>query len=193
MKHQYLLRFAGVILVSGLIGFATFHLDSRMRFKGIDGSNVRATKVVADTDITKQIENIQAPFLNAFGPALFIDGGDKDVHAWHAPINPQYPIVVDVQFKQSVLLKRIGFQAQYGGGDIFLRAPKAVRVSGGPDFMHLKELGMLSFKFTAGGSWSFGDLPETKLKTLCYRLEILNNQGNPQYVTVQESKFYGQI
>ncbi len=175
MKEN-LFKLGGILLVTILIGLMTYKLI------GTDRGSV-------GIDITKQIQSIKAPS-GALGAGLMIDGIETDVNSWHAPTNPQYPVPVDVQFRQAVLLGKIGFQSQSGAGNA-PRAPREVRIYGGPDFEHLEVLTTLTLEFPATGTWIYQNLPKTQKKFRCYRLSILSNHGSPDYLTVQELKFFG--
>ena len=110
--------------------------------------------VTKDLKITHEVQRITAPALSSYGADLLIDGGSRDVHAWHSPAGVEYPISIDVRFKRAVLLNQIGFQAQYGPPGNFPRAPEMVRIYGGAHAKHLKPLAEFALQFRRVGAWT---------------------------------------
>ena len=189
-----LIRFFLIILVSILSGYLVYLGLQKKQSIHLNFNILKATaKVVENKDITSVLQNLTAPSLGIYGVSLLTDGIEADVNAWHAPQKPQYPVAIDVTFKKNVLIRQIGIQSQYGGPGNLARAPKMVKVYGGADASHLEELGVLTFEFQAAGVWTLRDiLAKAKNKYLYYRLEILSNQGSPDFLTIQELKFYGE-
>src|SRR5262245_14765379 len=62
-----------------------------------------------------------------FDPKLVLDGVPKSENAWHSRSSPKYPQWIEVRFPQEVELRKIGLQAQYGGGNL-ARAPRRVEL-----------------------------------------------------------------
>ena len=151
------------------------------------------TEIIShDNDITELVEKIAASESEAnFGPQLLLDGGAWDVHAWHSRHNPQYPLWIDTIFRQEVILEALGFQAQFGNGDNLRRAPHEIKLFAGNDSKDMGEVASLKLQFPANGFWCFAKLPKTGKGYRFYRILILCNHGNKDYVTLQELKFYG--
>ncbi len=153
-------------------------------------------KIPDDNEITELIRKIETPsdgnIKPDFVPELLIDGIERSANAWHSQQNPQYPVLIDVKFRSEIILEKVGFQAQYAAHN-FSRAPKTIIIKAGNDFDHLQEVTRLTLEYPAAGFWVFRDLPKTGKKFACYRLEILDNHGSSDFVTLQELKFYGQV
>ena len=172
---KFLFKLGVILLLAGLVGFATYKLTDR----------------AAVVDITNEIQGIVAPWFDPFTAKFLTDGGKEGIHAWHSSLNPQYPVPLSIQFKRAVSLKRIGFQCQYGNIGLLDRAPKTVQIYAGEDSEHLQKFGgILTLDFSSSGQWIFRDLPSGK-KHVYYRIDILSNRGNVTYLTVQELKFFG--
>jgi len=150
-------------------------------------------RVSDDEDVTALAESITASSVSGdFGPRLLTDEGPQDIHAWHSRLKPDYPVSLEVVFRQKVLLERVAFQAQLGSLGNLQRSPKRVKVFGGLQPKEMKELASFELDFPAAGFWCFKDMPKETEPYRFYRLVLMSNHGNPEYMSLQELKFYGQ-
>ena len=149
-------------------------------------------QVADDDDVTALAEKIIASSAAiGYGPELLRDGGSRDVHAWHSKPRPDYPVVIEVVFKQRVLLERVAFQAQFGNDTNLRRSPREVKILGGQSPHAMEELARFRLDFGAGGFWQFCEIKGGVRPFQFYQLVIMDNHGNKDYVTLQELKFFG--
>lgn len=122
----------------------------------------------------------------AFGsPKFLFDHTPNPANAWHSMQNPTFPQWIDLDFQQPVIIEFLGFQAQIGEGNQS-RAPQDVVVLGGQDPDTAEYRVKLQFQFKGAGTWSSRPLPQTGQKFQHYRLQIMSNQKQADFVTIQE-------
>jgi hypothetical protein len=101
-----------------------------------------------------------------------------------------------VEYPEPVFLDKIALQAQDDPADgrtnNLLRAPRRVEVWGANDatFRTYEKIAAWECRYRKGGSWCLKDLPAASRKYVFYRLVILNNHGDSEYVTIQEMNFF---
>ena len=117
---------------------------------------------------------------------LLFDGGDEPGHAWHSRQNPEFPQWIDIIFSQPVILKTLSLQAQFGGPSNRDRAPQNVIIFGGNSSDLDQYEVPLQFNFAQAGDWSFQKLPRPGKMLQHYRILILDNHGQLDFVTIQE-------
>jgi len=187
-----LLLIIGASILSGYLVYFSLQKNLESPAVPTQGKMAAPAPDSQENEVTALVQTITAPSLGNFGAFLLLDGIEADVNAWHAPEKPRYPVAINAMFQKAVKLRRIGFQSQYGTAGNLPRAPKEVKIYGGSSFSSLEELCAFTLEFSAGGSWTFREIPKTTKRYPYYRIEILSNQGSQDYLTLQELKFYGE-
>ncbi len=132
----------------------------------------------------------------SFPPSLLLDDTPGPEKAWHSATRPTFPQWIQVEYPEPVVLDKMALQAQYtppnGPTNNRLRAPRAVEVWGASDstFRTYEKIAAWECSYEKDGSWCLKDLSASSRKYAFYRLVILNNHGDPDYVTLQEMNFF---
>ncbi len=132
----------------------------------------------------------------SFPPGLLLDGAYGPEKAWHSASRPTFPQWIQVEYPEPVVLDKIALQAQYDSADgrtnNLLRAPRRVEVWSANDstFRTSEKIAAWECRYEKSGGWCLKDLPAASQKYVFYRLVILNNHGDPEYVTIQEMNFF---
>ena len=119
---------------------------------------------------------------------LFGDGVGENDQAWHSNQEEEYPQFIDIVFHQPVTLQGLGLQSQLGNPITRDRAPKNVMVIEGKNIENTDYNASLRFEFDQPGSWSFEYLPEPREMFQHYRIVVLDNHGQSDFLTIQEMR-----
>jgi hypothetical protein len=119
----------------------------------------------------------------SFPSGLLLDGAYGPEKAWHSATRPTFPQWIQVEYPEPVA---------DGRTNNLLRAPRRVEVWGAKDstFRTYEKIAAWECRYEKSGSWCLKDLPAASQKYVFYRLVILNNHGDPEYVTIQEMNFF---
>ena len=167
------------------------------------------------TDLIKTISTSSS--LPGFGSELLLNNTAGPTFAWHSRQWPEFPQWVDLVFHQPVKLETVGLQAQIytphssptsaGSPNLVklnlnrqiqspsydpTRAPRNVLLLGAEEDGTFSELGSLQLDFANKGAWAFQPLSNQTKKFNHYRLLFLDNYGDPEFITAQEIRLYGQ-
>jgi hypothetical protein len=153
----------------------------------------------------KRIERVKVDHLQSvsasschpsFPPALLLDAGSGPGKAWHSTSRPAFPQWIQVEYPEPVVLDKMALQAQYdargGRTNNLLRAPRRVEVwaANNSPFRPYERIAAWECRYRKAGDWCLKEVPAASRKYAFYRLVILDNYGDPEYVTIQEMNFF---
>jgi Sad1 / UNC-like C-terminal len=159
------------------------------------------TTIVACRSHKERIERVRVNHIKlisassydqGFAPELMLDGGPGKENAWLSAKNPTFPQWVEAEYPEAVVLDQIDIQAQYESNHQ-RRAPRQIEVWGGnhPDAKTYEKVAQFGCVYENAGDWCKGKLEPSTLKSYAYfRIIILNNYGDRDYVAIQELKFF---
>ncbi len=134
----------------------------------------------------------------SFAPGLVLDGGSLAENAWHSETRPSFPQWVQVQFPQPVRLHRFRIQSQYNSPsrptENSRRAPTKLEVWASDDagFTVHANLGLFHCSYAGPGDWCTNEIAVPIASFRYYRFMILENGGDPDFVTIQEMNFFSE-
>jgi SAM-dependent methyltransferase len=112
---------------------------------------------------------------------------------WHATSPPQYPEWLKLTYDDPFIVSKISFQSQDNApsGSEHQRAPRNFKVQASEDGKAWQDLLTVeNFIFHQGGDWKSWSFENNNPYTH-YRLLICENNGDPDFLTVQNLKLVG--
>lgn len=94
------------------------------------------------------------------------------------------------------MLEKLSIQSQYGSGNgrtqNLLRSPRKLEVWGGngADFSAYERIGTFEGRHEKPGGWCTREVESSGKRYPFFRILILNNHGDLDYLTIQEMKFF---
>lgn len=134
----------------------------------------------------------------SFPPQLILDGGPAAENAWHSVTRPLLPQWIQIQYAEPVRLRRFAVQAQYNAPgtstDNWRRAPRRIEVWGAsePNFKTHSSLGSFPCVCQTPGAWATIEIADRGRPYSYFRFVITENNGDPDFVTIQEMKFFSE-
>ena len=147
-----------------------------------------------------KVDHIQSVSASSFEPSyppvLILDGGSGPEKAWHSAVCPAFPQWIQIGYPEPVVMERIAIQAQQNGADgrtnPLRRAPRRVELwaANEPEFRSFHRIAKGECRYEQAGTWFLLNVPASSPRALFFRLVILDNYGDPDYVTIQEMNFF---
>ncbi len=122
--------------------------------------------------------------LNSYGPGGLFWAAEP---GWHAAANPAYPQILDVEFHETQVIHTIKFLPQDEASD---RAPKNVDIKFSVDGKSWTSAGRFGDICTANTAEGWRDVTlAPPINARYVQIAILNNCGNPDFLTLRGLKF----